>query len=121
MADDKLVVGHEGAGSDCFGKTVSCTGQGLLAGTLIGTVEGCLLPQQVRSSTPLLFKTFNLMGRRGVIGGAVFGSFAAVTCLTASLRDEDDYMNPFIGGCVAGSYFGILGIYNILCHHYHGL
>ena len=50
--------------------------------------------------------------------GAVLGTFAAATCITANVRDRNDFVNPFIGGCLSGSIFGILGRYRVILHSY---
>ena len=39
--------------------------------------------------------------------GAAGGTFAAGACLSARLRDKDDFMNATIGGLLAGTVFGL--------------
>ena len=39
--------------------------------------------------------------------GAAGGTFAAGACLSARLRDKDDFMNATIGGLLAGAVFGL--------------
>ena len=65
------------------------------------------------------------IGSRGLLGGRASGcgypdvmsligsvlfTFAGVSCLVSRLRNKDDYFNALIGGGVAGSIFGIIGI-----------
>ena len=34
-------------------------------------------------------------------------TFATASCLSASIREKDDYVNASIGGALAGSIFGV--------------
>ena len=43
------------------------------------------------------------------LSGAVGGAFASTACLSASVRNKDDYKNALVGGIFAGSVFGIVG------------
>lgn len=47
--------------------------------------------------------------------GSVLATFAAVSCLSAKIRDKDDYVNAFIGGSLSGSLFGVVGTEDDLC------
>ena len=40
---------------------------------------------------------------------SVGGFFASTCCLTARLRDKDDFWNAAAGGAAAGSLFGLRG------------
>lgn len=42
-------------------------------------------------------------------------TFAAVSCISAKIRDKDDYINGFVGGSLAGSLFGVVGMEDDLC------
>lgn len=33
-----------------------------------------------------------------------------MSCLSAKIRDKDDYINAFVGGSLAGSLFGVVGM-----------
>lgn len=39
--------------------------------------------------------------------GSAGATFATASCLSASIRDKDDYVNASIGGALAGSLFGL--------------
>lgn len=39
--------------------------------------------------------------------GSAGATFATVACLSASVRDKDDYVNATIGGALSGSIFGL--------------
>ena len=39
--------------------------------------------------------------------GAAGASFATASCLSAQLRDKNDYVNAVIGGALGGSLFGL--------------
>ena len=39
--------------------------------------------------------------------GTVGGTFAAGACVSAGVRNKDDYVNAAVGGMLAGSVFGI--------------
>ena len=43
------------------------------------------------------------------LSGAVGGVFASTACLSARVRNKDDYKNALVGGIFAGSVFGIVG------------
>lgn len=80
-----LDLGHGGAGGNCFDKTVEYFGKGVIAGNMklninisdyyislggfYGAVEACFLPQQPRSTTPLLYTALRNIGGRGLLGG----------------------------------------------------
>lgn len=39
--------------------------------------------------------------------GSAGATFATAACLSANIRDKDDYVNASIGGALAGSLFGV--------------
>ena len=38
-----------------------------------------------------------------------------MSCISAKIRDKDDYINGFVGGSLAGSLFGVVGMEDDLC------
>lgn len=39
--------------------------------------------------------------------GSAGATFAAAACMSAGIREKDDYINASIGGALAGSLFGV--------------
>ena len=39
--------------------------------------------------------------------GTAGAAFATASCLSANIREKDDYVNASIGGALAGSIFGV--------------
>lgn len=69
MGHDELNLGHHGAGDDCFGKVFRYFGGGATAGAAYGTVEGCFLKPVKGSTTPMIFRAFQVIASRAVLIG----------------------------------------------------
>lgn len=96
-----LLGGFFGAVEACFLPGVP-VGQPVFMKALTLTLGRCMLGGMCGKSNLLLYNLHIIVCKTGFAGGL----FAGSACLSAAIRDEDDYKNAAVGGAIAGSLFG---------------
>lgn len=136
MSGNKASPGHDGAGDDCMGKAIKYGALGVYTGFAvlpISYINTTFRKSYVSRGPWFMNVTLHALKTTTVFGTAG-ATFATASCLSASIREKDDYVNASIGGALAGSIFGVAyrnvhigvivasgaAIFCGLCKAYHG-